>query len=1057
MLLNKLRMRNFKRFRDQEITFQDGITGIVGNNGTGKSSIVNAILFALYGLQGTGLDGNYIVSSFAGPQDVCEVRLDFLVGGNEYAVVRRFKRRPSSTLHEAKLYLNQKLLASSVQKVGEEVQRIVGMGPGDFRNTIYAGQKELMTLLESRAGSRKDWFMQVLGIDYLKKDSMEDLKQVIDARESAALELSGRIREVDADAVRDRISALRADLAGADEEAERAGDAERKAGEALERARAERDRLLAVRDRYLNLAREDEGLTGEIARLQSECREREAEVAERRNLQAELDELRPLAGRYEPLKAEVAAMTEEKAASDRLTLEVKTVDEQVREYDERRAKIEAELAALADAEKTADDRARKVVERQTLRDRIAAMKALQPEYDALREELARMDERFAQTERRVRENRVEIEGIEEKIRRLRALETEIGSLDALRDREEAFHAALEKARQEERCLKEVRTASEEMSLLESKIADLARRLAGMDAIDEKIESAESRKDSLTSRISACAERREALREEIRRTAEHRAEIIAAGPEGSCPTCHQSLGEHYEELVGDLTAAAASMQAALADLEQEYTKATADRESLIAALQDLHRQRTEYQRLKEQHALYVSRHEQSASAVQRWRAEAGEHRDAIQALGMDGYDPAAHTALKERIRDLAEKRATADTLRGECSRLPVLQEERQRLIVDVEGYLARKEKIEAKVSRLGFDQEVLQRLDAEAQALEEAFRAYTEAQARLLRRPALEEEQKTVLARSEKLRERQESAKGELIRLSFDPERFARCTEECSRAEAAHRKALELRVRLEEVPRLLDALEARKTLLANREAELARVRAAVVDLGFDERMVAAAEEALADCEREIMAARERRYAIAAGITGLKADIEAETGKLARAEDLARQQEALTLEIGRLKLTRSLIKDYTDYLLQVIRDRIEEEAGRVLAEITDGRYGTVMLDDDFTVLVHDLGDDYPADRFSGGEQDDIAIALRIALSRFLAEVNEVHDSTFLIFDEIFGSQDEGRRNNLLCALRTQEAHFPQIILISHITEVQDEFSTTLMVEMGADQASQVRECE
>ncbi|WP_394339387.1 ATP-binding protein, partial [Methanoculleus sp. UBA413] len=152
-----------------------------------------------------------------------------------------------------------------------------------------------------------------------------------------------------------------------------------------------------------------------------------------------------------------------------------------------------------------------------------------------------------------------------------------------------------------------------------------------------------------------------------------------------------------------------------------------------------------------------------------------------------------------------------------------------------------------------------------------------------------------------------------------------------------------------------------------------------------------------------------------------------------------------------------RDYTDYLLQVVRDRIEEEAGRVLAEITDGRYGTVMLDDDFTVLVHDMGDDYPADRFSGGEQDDIAIALRIALSRFLAGVNEVHDSTFLIFDEIFGSQDEERRSNLLRALRTQEAHFPQILLISHITEVQDEFSTTLVVEMGADHASTVREFE
>ncbi|WP_332449130.1 SMC family ATPase [Methanoculleus sp.] len=1055
MLLNRLRMRNFKRFRDQDIAFQDGITGIVGNNGTGKSSIVSAILFALYGLQGTGLDGNYIVSSFAGPQDVCEVRLDFQVGGNDYAVVRRFKRRSSSTLHEANLYLNQRLLASSVQKVGEEVQRIVGMGPGDFRNTIYSGQKELLALIESRAGSRKDWFMQVLGIDYLRKDSMDDLKTVIDTREGALLETSGRLRELDADGIRDRLLGLRADLAGAEEASATAGAAEKRAAGLLEDARRERDRLLSVRDRYRSLAKEEEVLAAEIARLRAECREGEAEIAERQQFQADLDGLMPLAGRYEPLKAEVAAMAEAKAAADRLALEANAAHEQVCEYDERRAGIEAELAALATDEELVAGLAREIGEWQALRDRITAMKALQPEYDALREELARMDERFSQTERRVRENRQELEALEEKTRHLHAIEEEIEDLDPLRAREEVYLKALEYSRQEERCLREVRAAADEMSLLESEIAGLARQLAGMGAIEEEIESAESRKEYLTSRISACAERQEAIRDEIRRLAGHRAEILAAGPEGSCPTCHQGLGEHYEELVDDLAAATASMQKTLAGLEHEYTRATSERETLTAALQDLSRQRIACQRLKEQHALYSSRHDQSSRSVQRWRAEAEEHRAAMQVLGVDEYDPAVHATLKERIRALAERRAAADTLRGECSRLPSLQEERQRLIADVEGYLARKEETEAKITGLGFDPAVRRRLEAEAQALEGSYRTYTEAQARLARRPALEAELRTVVARNGVLKEREEAARDELARLSFDPERFARLGEECGRAEAAHRRALELRVRLEEVPRLLEGLKAKQDFLTGREAEALRVGAAIGDLGFDERAVTGAEEALAGCEQEVVAAREQRYAIGARVAGLRANIEEESGRLSRAEDLSRQQEALAEEIGRLKLTRTLIKDYTDYLLQVVRDRIEEEAGRVLAEITDGRYGTVMLDDDFTVLVHDMGDDYPADRFSGGEQDDIAIALRVALSRFLAEVNGVHDSTFLIFDEIFGSQDEGRRNNLLRALRTQEAHFPQILLISHITEVQDEFSTTLMVEMGADQASRVQE--
>jgi exonuclease SbcC len=71
--------------------------------------------------------------------------------------------------------------------------------------------------------------------------------------------------------------------------------------------------------------------------------------------------------------------------------------------------------------------------------------------------------------------------------------------------------------------------------------------------------------------------------------------------------------------------------------------------------------------------------------------------------------------------------------------------------------------------------------------------------------------------------------------------------------------------------------------------------------------------------------------------------------------------------------------------------------------------------------------------------------------------VQESTLLIFDEIFGSQDEERRNNLLTALRTQESRFPQIILISHIPDIQGEFANTLIVEMGTDLSSRVRVVE
>ena len=170
MIIDRIILKNFKRFRHQEIRFKDGITGILGNNGTGKSSIVEAIIFALYGVQSTGISADYIVSSFASQKEKCEVRLDFRIGGDEYTVLRTFKKG-KTVQHDATFHKGGKLLATGVSQVEAEVRRTLGMGPVDFRNTVYAAQKDLLTLLENTPGKRKEWFLRALGIDYLKTES----------------------------------------------------------------------------------------------------------------------------------------------------------------------------------------------------------------------------------------------------------------------------------------------------------------------------------------------------------------------------------------------------------------------------------------------------------------------------------------------------------------------------------------------------------------------------------------------------------------------------------------------------------------------------------------------------------------------------------------------------------------------------------------------------------------------------------------------------------------------------------------------------------------------
>ena len=128
---------------------------------------------------------------------------------------------------------------------------------------------------------------------------------------------------------------------------------------------------------------------------------------------------------------------------------------------------------------------------------------------------------------------------------------------------------------------------------------------------------------------------------------------------------------------------------------------------------------------------------------------------------------------------------------------------------------------------------------------------------------------------------------------------------------------------------------------------------------------------------------------------------------------------------------------------VKDAISQTAGEILEEIS-GKYSLLKFDEDFNILVEDGGDFYPITRYSGGEVDMIAISVRIAISDYLMRFgNQGQSYSFLILDEIFGSQDLEHRENLINMLRKLEDRFPQILAISHISDVHGQFDNTLQV--------------
>jgi exonuclease SbcC len=185
MILTNLKLENFKKYTNFEIAFESGLIGIIGKNGAGKSTIFEAILFALYGELKSKGDKEVVRNSNASSKDAVIVELDFEFDTIEYKVIREFRGKTLSA--NAKLYKNSELITTGAKEVTISIMNLTKMSKDAFVHTLFASQKELTSLSNSKPEDRKKMIRKLLGlekIDFVEKELIEksrELKREISA------------------------------------------------------------------------------------------------------------------------------------------------------------------------------------------------------------------------------------------------------------------------------------------------------------------------------------------------------------------------------------------------------------------------------------------------------------------------------------------------------------------------------------------------------------------------------------------------------------------------------------------------------------------------------------------------------------------------------------------------------------------------------------------------------------------------------------------------------------------------------------------------------------
>ncbi len=165
MILKTLTLKNYRRFKDTLIEFPDGVTGVIGLNGVGKSTIFEAVAWALYGSPASRTPVDQIKRTGASPREPCRVELEFIFEGNAYKVIREMTGKTLSP--SAVAYMNSKAMAKGAGAVTSFIQKTLGMDFKSFSTSVFAKQKELNALSSMNASERRPLILRMLGIDTL--------------------------------------------------------------------------------------------------------------------------------------------------------------------------------------------------------------------------------------------------------------------------------------------------------------------------------------------------------------------------------------------------------------------------------------------------------------------------------------------------------------------------------------------------------------------------------------------------------------------------------------------------------------------------------------------------------------------------------------------------------------------------------------------------------------------------------------------------------------------------------------------------------------------------
>ena len=1049
----------------------EGVYLLAGETGAGKTTIFDAITFALFGqCSGEARKPEDLRSDYAGPETQTYVDLTFELRGKRYRIKRdpggypRAKKRGEGTTVCAAESTMEMPDGSQVsgKRVSEKVTELLGIDANQFGQIVMLAQGDFEKLLTEGTKERTIIFRKIFGTDMYQRFQDELVRQ----RKELAERCSQGAHEVEilatqalecmeqSDESRARLAdwsqrnALQAENAAealtceqtllegrhsaALEELEHAQAKRDVASQALDRARQAADIRLKAQQAQDKMCEADARIPG-LEAAEASCKKACEEVPALQQRAGALREQLPEYAKHTQAQAQAAQAGREHAtAQAAYTAQHATAAQAKNDLDELSAKASAlggAREALAKAEGTVA----------SARHNLAAAQALKDAADTAAECGAR------------------IENAEKRLQKSDAYLKSLDQEDEEDEQQRAHEAAIEeRLAKTPELLSQARLDIQAAKTELEQVGQLSRQL---DKLEADLKSKQEAHKRAARNYQCAADEHAALLHELetaRRAYEDGlAGVLAAGlaPGTPCPVCGSTDHPHLAAADGQ-TPTKESVQAAQAREEQASQHATA----LCAQAQATH-----------------ELVENAQAALDACVHDNGNH-DALAAQASQIQERLTRLVetqgrLKSDNEALEHARTEQQRLRDEVARRARKRQEAHELVVQIKeelaGDVAKRQTALDTVAAAGHDAAEADALllaaqteldeatracrarEADAQALTQAEDSLKQAQDALEKAQAGEEQSRQALDQASQA----EQVAKERARLLA--ERLEFVSEDAARAELSslENRTLQATSALAEASRALQDARTERTQAA---AELDTLHNQLAQLGDLDAAQAQQELSQATDELDAAKARERSCGQArATLADLTARMEALAAKDAKLQQAYARLDRLAGVAGgsmagmdRLTFETFVQMRYFEVVLAAANTRLSEmtqgQYELVRCERAEGGAAKVGLNVD--VLDNFTGKARSAKSLSGGEKFMASLALALGLSEVVQRQAGGIQLDTMFVDEGFGSLDQEKLRLVMRAMARPGAAGKLVGIISHVEELMSTIDRKIVVERG-----------